>query len=260
MTNWGWRIPLLFGCLIIPLLFFLRRSLAETDEFIARKHRPSPGLIVKGLFANWKLVALGIMLVTANTVFYYMITAYTPTFGSSILHLAADKSLLVTMCVGASNFFWIPVMGAVSDRVGRFKLLVAPMALAILTAYPALTWLVHSPSFARLLAVELWFSFLFGTYNGAVVVFLTEIMPNEVRTSGFAFAYSCATALFGGFTPAICTYLIHVTADRAAPGLWLSFAAICGGAASLLLTPERVARITVGLGMERSVSSRLDVS
>jgi uncharacterized membrane protein len=52
-----------------------------------------------------------------------------------------------------------------------------------------------------------------------MVVFLTEIMPVDFRTTGFAFAYSCATAAFGGFTPAICTYLIHVTGNRAP--LWL---------------------------------------
>ena len=57
---------------------------------------------------------------------------------------------------------------------------------------------------------------------------LAEIMPARVRTSAFAFAYSLATALFGGFTPAISTYLIHVTENRAVPGLWLSFAALCG--------------------------------
>jgi len=39
----------------------------------------------------------------------------------------------------------------------------------------------------------------------------------EVRTSGFSLAYSLATALFGGFTPAICTYLIHVTGNPAMP-------------------------------------------
>jgi hypothetical protein len=47
---------------------------------------------------------------------------------------------------------------------------------------------------------------MFSSYTGAMVVFLTEIMPMEVRTTGFSFAYSCATAAFGGFTPAICTF------------------------------------------------------
>ena len=58
--------------------------------------------------------------------------------------------------------------------------------LALLTAYPALSWLVAAPSFSRLMAVELWFSFLFASYNGALIVFLTEIMPIDVRTAGFA--------------------------------------------------------------------------
>jgi hypothetical protein len=72
-----------------------------------------------------------------------------------------------------------------------------------------------------------------------MVVFLTEIMPVEVRTSGFALAYSLATAIFGGFTPALSTYLIHVSGNRAIPGVWLSFAAACGLAATFLASPFR---------------------
>ena len=75
-------------------------------------------------------------------------------------------------------------------------------------------------TFWKLLAVELWLSFLYGCYNGAMVVFLTEIMPVEVRTAGFSLAYSLATAIFGGFTPMIVTWLIHVTGNKAMPGAW----------------------------------------
>jgi hypothetical protein len=99
-------------------------------------------------------------------------------------------------------------------------------------------WLVKEPSFTRLLTVELWLSFVFGSYNGAMVVFLTEIMPADVRTSGFALAYSLATAVFGGFTPAISTYLIHISGNRAIPGLWLSFAAASGLIATLFAKPQ----------------------
>jgi hypothetical protein len=67
-------------------------------------------------------------------------------------------------------------------------------------------------------------------------------MPLNVRTTGFALAYSLATAVFGGFTPAISTYLIHVTGNRAVPGLWLSFAAACGLVASLLARPPHDAK------------------
>jgi len=212
--------------------------LQETDEFVARKHLPSTAEILRSLLANWKIVIIGIMMVTMTTVSFYMITAYTPTFGNSVLHLASIESLIVTLCVGASNLFWLPVMGALSDRTGRRPLLFACTVLMLLTAYPTMLWLVRDPSFSRLLTVELWLSFLYGSYNGAMVVFLTEIMPVDVRTTGFALAYSLATAIFGGFTPAINTYLIHVTRNNAVPGLWLSFAAACGLLAAILAHPQ----------------------
>ena len=170
-----------------------------------------------------------------TTVSFYLITVYTPTFGKSVLHLTTSAALLVTLCVGVSNFIWLPVMGALSDRVGRRPLLIGCTVLAICTAWPALHWLVQAPSFTHMLEVELWLSFLYASYNGAMVVALTEVMPVEVRTVGFSLAYSLATAIFGGFTPAVATGLIEATGDKSAPGWWLTFAAVCGLLATLTL-------------------------
>jgi MFS family permease len=136
MVRWGWRVPLWAGCAIIPLLLIVRRSLTETDVFLARKHRPSVREIVKTLFANWYIVLLGMMLSTLTTVSFYMITAYTPTYGSSVLHLASTGSLMVTLCVGISNFIWVPVMGALSDRIGRRPLLFTIALLALTDGLP----------------------------------------------------------------------------------------------------------------------------
>ena len=133
-------------------------------------------------------------MVVMTTVSFYLITAYTPTFGKNELQLSDLDSLLVTMCIGLSNFIWLPVMGAFSDRIGRKPLLLGASALALLTAYPALSWLVREPSFAGLLGVELWLSFLYSSYNGAMVVALTEVMPADVRTTGFSLAYSTGGA------------------------------------------------------------------
>src|SRR5204863_2935899 len=126
------------------------------------------------LVHNWRIVTIGMLMVTMTTVSFYFITAYTPTFGKEVLKLTSTESLLVTLCVGISNLFWLPVMGAVSDRVGRQPLLILFTLLMLLTAYPALSWLVSSPSFTHLLAVELWLSFIYGSYNGAMVVALPE--------------------------------------------------------------------------------------
>ncbi|MGA9008106.1 MAG: MFS transporter [Xanthobacteraceae bacterium] len=235
LVQWGWRIPFLIGCLIIPLLFILRSSLKETEEFENRRATvPSPLEIFLRLGQNWRIVIIGMLLVTMTTVSFYFITAYTPTFGREVLKLSNIDALVVTMCVGISNLFWLPVMGAVSDRIGRKPVLLFFTVLMLVSAYPALSWLVAEPSFARLLIVELWLSFIYGSYNGAMVVALTEIVPLHVRTSGFSVAYSLATATFGGFTPAVVTYLIHATDNRAVAGLWLMFAAACSLVATLV--------------------------
>ncbi|WP_445289022.1 MFS transporter [Variovorax atrisoli] len=235
-----WRIPFFVGCLIVPVLFIIRRSLQETEEFMARKHRPDAREIFRSMIANWGLVIAGMMLVSMTTVSFYLITVYTPTFGKAVLHLSTTDALIVTLCVAISNFIWLPIMGALSDRVGRKPLLIVFTVLTILTAYPALKWLVGEPSFARMLAVELWLSFLYASYNGAMVVALTEVMPVNVRTAGFSLAYSLATAIFGGFTPAIATGLIEMTGDKGAPGLWMTGAAICGLIATLVLYRRKV--------------------
>jgi len=191
VTEWGWRIPFVVGCLIVPFLFYIRRTLEETEAFSKRKHHPRMTEIMRSVASNWALVLAGMLMVVTTTVMFYMITAFTPTFGKTVL--------------------------------------------MIVTTWPVLHWLVGSASFAHLLEAELWLSFLYASYNGAMVVYLAEIMPAEVRAAGFSMAYSLATALFGGFTPAISSYLIHATGDKAMPGVWLTFAAICGLIGTLLI-------------------------
>jgi len=235
VTEWGWRIPFVVGCLIVPFLFYIRRMLEETEAFSKRKHHPSMTEIMRSVASNWALVLAGMLMVVTTTVMIYMITAFTPTFGKTVLMMSDKQAFLVTLCVGVSNLFWLPLMGTLSDRVGRRPLLIIFTLLMIATTWPVLHWMVGSASFAHLLEAELWLSFLYASYNGAMVVYLAEIMPAEVRAAGFSMAYSLATALFGGFTPAISSYLIHATGDKAMPGVWLTFAAVCGLIGTLLI-------------------------
>ncbi|SDR27032.1 MFS transporter, MHS family, citrate/tricarballylate:H+ symporter [Paraburkholderia fungorum] len=235
IAAWGWRVPFFVGCMIVPFVFLLRRNLEETEEFTQRRHRPSMKEVFQTLVRNWTVVVAGVMLVSMTTTSFYLITVYAPTFGKTVLHLSTADSLLVTLCVGVSNFIWLPVGGALSDKIGRRPVLVSMAMLAIATAYPALSLLAHAPSFVNMLLVLLWLSFMYGLYNGAMVAALTEVMPVEVRVAGFSLAYSLATAVFGGFTPAISTVLIHVTGDKAAPGYWMSFAAACALIATFAL-------------------------
>ena len=119
MTLWGWRIPIVIGCLIIPLVFYLRRSLEETEAFRCSTPVKSSREVFALLSENWRIVAVGVMMSILTTTTFYTITVYTPTFGTQALGLTPVSAMIVTLCAGLSNFFWLPVGGAISDRIGR---------------------------------------------------------------------------------------------------------------------------------------------
>jgi MHS family citrate/tricarballylate:H+ symporter-like MFS transporter len=234
IAAWGWRIPFFIGCLIIPFIFVLRRTLEETPEFLSMKKHPTTKEVFSSAAVNWKIIVLGMMLAAMTTVTFYFVTVYTPTFGKE-LNLTAQDSLLVTLVVAVTNFIWNPVGGAVSDRIGRRPVLLAIAGLSFVTAYPALLWLTAAPTFGKLLAVEMMLSCYFGVYSGTMLGALVEIVPAHVRTTCFSLAFALAAALFGTFTPFAATKLIALTADKASPGLWLMCAAASGFIAAIVI-------------------------
>src|SRR6202795_4604374 len=232
---WGWRIPFFIGCLIIPVIFVLRRSLEETPEFQAMKKHPSTREVFASAAVNWKIILLGMMMAAMTTVTFYFVTVYTPTFGKTVLKLSSADALLVTLLVAVTNFIWNPVGGALSDRLGRKPVLLAISGLSFVTAYPALLWLTAAPTFGKMLAVGMMFSLYFGVYSGTMLGALVEVVPKHVRTTCFSLAFSLAAALFGTFTPFAATMLIDKTHDKASPGFWLMAAAASGIIAALVI-------------------------
>ncbi|HEU0151667.1 MAG TPA: MFS transporter [Bradyrhizobium sp.] len=250
VADWGWRIPFFIGCLIIPLIFFLRRTLEETPAFLAMKKHPTASEVFSSALENWRIVLLGMMIAVLTTTTFYFVTVYTPTFGKNVLKLTTADALLVTLLVAVTNFIWNPVGGALSDRIGRKPVLLAIAGLSLVTAYPALHWLVESPTFGKMLAVEMMFSFYFGVYSGTMLGCLVEIVPAHVRTTCFSLAFALAAALFGTFTPFASTWLIEHTGNKASPGFWLMFAAVLG----------IVAALTVYRGGRQAVAAREPVT
>ena len=240
MQEFGWRIPFIFGCMVLPLIFWLRNYLQESVSFKHAKHHPSIKDIIENTLSSIPLIMLCSFMVMLTTVSFYMITAYTPIYAKEIIHLSTAHSFLIAICIGLTNFTLLPIMGTLSDKIGRKWQLIGFSSLFILTAYPSLNWLVNNPQFSHMLIVELWFSFLYAGYNGAMVVTLTEVVPVQIRSLSFSLAYSIATAIYGGFTPAIATNLIHITHNSAMPAVWLTFAGVCSLIAVLILSKKKL--------------------
>lgn len=233
VADWAWRIPFFIGCLIIPLIFFLRSNLQETHDFASRTVKPTTSQILKTLLSNWKIVLVGMCMVATTTTMFYFITVYTPTYGKEVLHLTTSQSLIATVIVGISNFLFLPIGGHFSDRFGRKPVLLATTFLMFVSAYPMLYWLTHNISLGHLQLTLLWFSLLYGLYNGAMIPSLTEIMPRTVRTAGFSLAYSLATSIFGGLTPVVATYLVQTSGNKSMPAFWLMTSAFLGLCAAI---------------------------
>src|SRR6201985_3647111 len=147
-----WRIPFFIGCIIIPVIFALRRSPEETPAFLAMRKHPTPSEVFASAIANWRICVLGMMIAVLTTTTFYFITVYAPGFGKQ-LNLSPTGTVLVTLLVAVTNFIWNPVGGAVSDRVGRKAVLVTIASLSLVTAYPALSWLAANPTLEKLLVV-----------------------------------------------------------------------------------------------------------
>jgi MFS family permease len=233
MLSFGWRIPFLIGCLIVPIIFYQRRNLKETEEFLKRKSHPTIKQIFSQLTASWRIVLLGMTLTIVSNTLFYMLTVYMPSHGKLDLHLSEIDAFFSTCLIAVIGFILCPIMGSLSDKIGRPKQLMIFSILTILFCYPVFYWWTSAPSLASLLIAELFVCFVYAGYNGALMVNLTEIVPAAIRGIGFSLSYALSQALFGGFTPLISTVLVHKTGNNAAPALWVSFAAICSLLASL---------------------------
>ena len=177
--------------------------------------------------------------------FDFMVFGY---YASSIGHTFfpnenAFVSLMLALMTFGAGFLMRPIgaviLGAYIDRFGRRAGLILTLCLMAIG-----TLLIACLPGYAVIGVAAPIVILI---SRLVVVMLTEIMPVEVRTTGFSLAYSLATALFGGNTPAICTYLIHITNNKAMPGVWMSAAALVGLVAALLVGGRRMVPNAVGL-------------
>src|SRR5258706_10987487 len=127
------------------------------------------------LLEHWQIVLVGIFLTILNTTMFYFVNTYTALYGN-LLRLDPLGNFTVALSVGTASFIMLPVFGALSDRIGRWPLLIAAPLLVLATAYPAMSWLVAAPTLTRLLAVELWLAILYAMYAGALVPFIVEVM------------------------------------------------------------------------------------
>jgi MHS family citrate/tricarballylate:H+ symporter-like MFS transporter len=100
--NWGWRVPFFIGCMIVPFLFYIRRSLEETQEFLQQTQHPTMNQVFASLGRNWQIVVLGMLLVGMTTIAFYTPAAAPSSMPVSDHGLPAPRS----SCAPAPRVCW----------------------------------------------------------------------------------------------------------------------------------------------------------
>jgi MFS transporter, MHS family, proline/betaine transporter len=224
LESWGWRIPFLFGLLIGPVGYYIRRYVDEAGEFVeAAGTERAP---VQDTFRTQKgrmLVAIGALAV--STAISYLIT-YMPTFAMKELGLPASTGFAATLVSGIVLTVMTPIVGHLSDRFGRVRIMLLFAALILGLMYVSFAFLVAYPTFAVILVVMFVIGALKAGYFAPLPAMMAELFPVTNRATGMSVSYNVGVMTFGGTTPLVIVWLVDATGDKLAVTYYLMALAV----------------------------------
>jgi MHS family proline/betaine transporter-like MFS transporter len=223
MNDWGWRIPFLVGGLFGPLGFWLRREVDETPPY---REAVEEGTTDTTPTSNIRQATQAFGFTVLWTVSYYTFLTYMPTFTRTQLHLSAAQSLWAATASLLSLVVLVPIMGALSDRIGRRPLLLASCALCFILPIPAFWLLTQDYGFVVVVLIQIVFAFAISLFSGPGPAAIAEIFPTRGRSTWMSSSYALAVAIFGGFAPFIAQWMIDVTGSKMAPTLYVMVSAL----------------------------------
>lgn len=226
VMQWGWRIPFLLAAPLGLIGFYIRSRLTETPEFEALKNA---GQIEKNplrevLVNHWREVLTVAGFALFQNVALYVILTYIPSHLTAVLKessLVSSISSVVTMTLICLT---IPLTGALSDKIGRKRLLSASTIAAIVVSFP-LFLLMEQGSTAAIAAHAL-LGIVLGTFLGPVLAAMNELFGTAVRYGGFSIGYNVSVSLFGGTAPFFVTFLVSATDFSPSPSFVIILSAI----------------------------------
>lgn len=223
LESWGWRVPFIFGLLIAPVGYYIRRHMDETPEFSAATASESP---LSDMFAGQKmrlLVTVGF--VALGSVGNYL-ALYMPTYSIRQLGLPPTIGFLATLVTGVIMSVGSPFIGSLADRIGPARIMTVAAILTAVLCYPLFYLLVTHPTVVVLMFVQVVLGLLATFYFAPMPALMSAIFPVQVRTTGLSLGYNIAVTIFGGFAPFILTWLIATTDSKLSPSYYLFAIAI----------------------------------
>ena len=228
LASWGWRIPFLFGAALAGSVWFARAHMEESPEFHRQlAERTVPDSPLRHSIANHKAaIARAFAISALGSITYYVGITYVPAFLTSAGKLTESASLWLSTAAAVIVIAVTPLIGALSDRIGR-KPVLAALSLANIVLPATMFALMASGSHERALLGALVLAALAGGVSAVGAVATAEQFPGEARVTGLALGATMATAIFGGLTPWMAQLLIARTGWALAPGAMIALVALC---------------------------------
>lgn len=246
-NEWGWRIPFLLSIFLVGISVYIRSKMKESPLFTKLKSEgktsTSPIKDSFGKARNWRtffIVLLGAA--AGQAVVWYTGQFYVTGWMKSAAKInatTADTIVAVALLLGMPFFV---VFGALSDRIGRKRIMMAGNLLAAICFYPIFQGIkaaagaitpevkdaagkVVTPAVAAnpdvvtiTLLIFLMLIFVTMVY-GPIAAFLVESFPAKIRYTSVSLPYHFGNGYFGGWLPFIATALVASTGNIYA-GLW----------------------------------------
>lgn len=238
LDAYGWRIAFLLGAICLPFGLWMRSGLPETVSGAETEAASvqAAGKPIGVIRANARTIILALLILASGTINTY-VTQYMTTYAENTLHVAADLAFATTIVSNGLGIAAALYGGWLSDRFGRWPVMVWPQLAALLLTYPVFLWIVDTRSAMALLGGFGLLSLVGTIPYSAFYVALTENLPKKIRGSAFATIYAIAIAGFGGTAQLIVTWLIHATGNALAPA-WYMLLATAVGLGAMVMMPE----------------------
>ena len=199
LSSWGWRVPFFVGAGLAVVVFWLRRRLDETTAFKAEDKAVAPKSSALLLFVKHPREALLVIALTAGgTLAFYTYTTYLQKF---LTNTAGFSKSTATEISAAALFVFMliqPLVGALSDRIGRKPVMIAFGVMGVLCTVPIMTALGSTTSPLMAFALALAALVIVSGYTAINAVVKAELFPAHIRALGVALPYAIANTLFGG--------------------------------------------------------------
>ncbi|MFE2430827.1 MFS transporter [Streptomyces sp. NPDC059373] len=199
LHSWGWRLPFIVGALGAAVVFYLRRTMLESELYEEDAHSTAAERgTLTALWRHKREAGLVIALTMGGTLAYYTYTTYLTKYLSNSAGLSKNTATLVSFFALIIFAGIQPAAGALSDRIGRRPLLITFGVCATFLTVPIMTLLRHVGSFWPAFGLALFALVMITPYTALSAVVKAELFPTGVRALGVALPYAIANSLFGG--------------------------------------------------------------